>query len=616
MRGVATLRTHRVQMAGLVVLAVASGLLAVPRIVAARCYESATLKVFEFHPDRIRVIDAFLVRCDPGPDRSFWLSGSGQYETGDLLSTEISGNARVVTSRFVSESWRGTYYTHQEIQLAIAPAGPGETPVGVAVARTYKRLPHLHTMDPLRPGVAQHFGVNVEGRWVPGYYVFAIPESAQLLDFTVVDPDAVVSDAGWTALVYAIRPGERQSLHFRFRLHEDVPDRPLDLCSQWLQNLVEWWPPLQLPPRSQSDLRADVARSLARLRPPVPVAVDGRGLLPDDPIRTNPDGPPIRARIQAPGYVVGRPVMTGSYVAMSIANRLLFLDVGTGAFGPGTGVPGLLSTGPVVDGDLLLAGTAEYRLYALDRTTFDVRWVFTAGGAVSGPPVATADRVFVGCADGRLYALDRATGALAWSRPLGEPDLLGFTASPVAADGDRIAVASIQGEVALLDAASGLPAWEVRVADVVLAAPVLTPTLVVVADVTGIVHGLDRATGRTVWTTGLAYPIYGDPVQVGRDTVFVTNGGLVSRLDTATGTIRWEQFLVGLDGLQAAAPAGDDLVVVTGSGDLVILLDGGSGDVRWFQHTAGKKPVSQPVAGPGLAVIQSGQVIEVIEWNR
>jgi outer membrane protein assembly factor BamB len=301
---------------------------------------------------------------------------------------------------------------------------------------------------------------------------------------------------------------------------------------------------------------------------------------------------------------------------MSIANRLLFLDVETGVFGPGTGVPGLLSTGPVVDGDLLLAGTAEYRLYALDRTTFDVRWVFTAGGAVSGPPVATADRVFVGCADGRLYALDRTTGALAWSRLLGEPDLLGFTASPVAADGDRIAVTSIQGEVALLDAASGRTVWEMRVADVVLASPVLTQTLVVVADVTGIVHGLDRATGRTVWTTGLEYPIYGDPVQVGRDTVFVTNGGLVSRLDTATGTIRWEQFLVGLDGLHAAAPAGDDLVVVTGNGDLVILLDGDSGFVRGFQRTAGMRPVSQPVAGPGLAVIQSGQVIEVLEWSR
>lgn len=66
----------------------------------------------------------------------------------------------------------------------------------------------------------------------------------------------------------------------------------------------------------------------------------------------------------------------------------------------------------VVTSDLVIAGSRDQKLYALNRTTGKPVWNFTAEGNIDGSPVVVGGRVYVGCMskDGNFYAIDLKTG--------------------------------------------------------------------------------------------------------------------------------------------------------------------------------------------------------------
>jgi outer membrane protein assembly factor BamB len=76
------------------------------------------------------------------------------------------------------------------------------------------------------------------------------------------------------------------------------------------------------------------------------------------------------------------------------------------------------SSAAVTD-SLIVIGSRDRRVIALNRTTGKEAWSFTAQGNVDGSPVIGGARVLVGADDGRLYLLDLATGACVWSYEIG-----------------------------------------------------------------------------------------------------------------------------------------------------------------------------------------------------
>jgi outer membrane protein assembly factor BamB len=67
---------------------------------------------------------------------------------------------------------------------------------------------------------------------------------------------------------------------------------------------------------------------------------------------------------------------------------------------------------PAVAGGLVVAGSRDKKLYALDAVTGKEKWSFTTEGMVDASPVIIAERVYVGCVndDGNFYVLDLKTG--------------------------------------------------------------------------------------------------------------------------------------------------------------------------------------------------------------
>ena len=95
------------------------------------------------------------------------------------------------------------------------------------------------------------------------------------------------------------------------------------------------------------------------------------------------------------------------------------------------------ATAPVVVGGLVLVGTADHGLMAVDLATFDVRWqceeiqpalLDTApyhwrSRTVESSPVVLGDTVWIGASDGFLYALELQTGQVKQKIDLGVPVL-------------------------------------------------------------------------------------------------------------------------------------------------------------------------------------------------
>ncbi|MGH7955492.1 MAG: PQQ-binding-like beta-propeller repeat protein [Opitutaceae bacterium] len=97
---------------------------------------------------------------------------------------------------------------------------------------------------------------------------------------------------------------------------------------------------------------------------------------------------------------------------------------------------------PAVNDRLVLIGSRDKHLHAIDRKTGESVWTFQTGGRVEGSPIVFADAVVFGSSDGRLYAASLDGGAELWQLELGES----LVASP-AFGGDQIIIGGEKGTV-------------------------------------------------------------------------------------------------------------------------------------------------------------------------
>jgi eukaryotic-like serine/threonine-protein kinase len=97
---------------------------------------------------------------------------------------------------------------------------------------------------------------------------------------------------------------------------------------------------------------------------------------------------------------------------------------------------------PAVNERLVLIGSRDKHLHAIDRKTGEAVWKFQTGGRVEGSPLVFADGVVFGSTDGRLYGAGLAAGAELWQLELGES----LVASP-AFGGQQIIIGGEKGTV-------------------------------------------------------------------------------------------------------------------------------------------------------------------------
>jgi outer membrane protein assembly factor BamB len=84
-----------------------------------------------------------------------------------------------------------------------------------------------------------------------------------------------------------------------------------------------------------------------------------------------------------------------------------------------------------VTDSLVIVGSRDRLMHAIDRKTGDAQWTFPTKGRIDSSPVVVGKRVYFGSADGNLYVLDRDSGNLVQKLALGK----GILGAPAVSDG-------------------------------------------------------------------------------------------------------------------------------------------------------------------------------------
>lgn len=276
-------------------------------------------------------------------------------------------------------------------------------------------------------------------------------------------------------------------------------------------------------------------------------------------------------------------------------------------------IPTTVTASPVVDDELIVIGSDIGVLYAFDRESKSVRWVFDTHGAIRSTPAMDSEYVYVLSEQGAMSALNRQTGALLWQfntlgqrafhaynylgapsdKPVTDPwDLV--RSSPLLV-GDMVVFGSSDGHVYALNRSTGKREWAYRTGGEVHSSPALAGELIVVGSWDGVVYALNKNTGALAWSVATETEqrinvwrgIQASPVVFDNHVYIGSRDGYLYALAAETGTQKWRynmarSWVVG-------AVAVDENAVYVGTSDtgLLIAVNRTSGDEIWRVATGG-----------------------------
>ena len=204
------------------------------------------------------------------------------------------------------------------------------------------------------------------------------------------------------------------------------------------------------------------------------------------------DGKPKWAYQINGGPVMGTPaVAAGRTFAAGCDSTLLVLDVATGKEQAAVSLDGQVGASAAVRDGRLYVGTMSNQVVAVDLAKADLAWTFEPARRKQpffASPAVTDKLVLAGSRDKRVYALDRFTGKPVWDFATdGKVD-----SSPVVAGG-RVYFGSQDGNLYVLELATGKEVQRVKLDGPVSASPAVGGGCLVIGTERGTVYCLGAA---------------------------------------------------------------------------------------------------------------------------
>ena len=290
----------------------------------------------------------------------------------------------------------------------------------------------------------------------------------------------------------------------------------------------------------------------------------------------------------------------------------------------------LLLAAPAACGQSMFRGDAAHSgVYASSapRELPRVKWSFPTGARIVSSPVLAEGLIVFGSDDGKVYALDAHTGRQRWMHRTGGP-----VPSTPAISGGVVYVVSYDGRLYALELASGEPVWtyasggerrfEARglhglqprqqtiadAFDVFLSSPVVGQGMVFFGSGDGRLHAVDAATGAARWTFATGDVVHGSPALADGVLVVGSWDSRVYALDAATGRERWryqggeDPLLHNQVGFQSSPAVADGVVYIGGRDSRLHAIDAATGQARWSFATGTSWVISSPAVARGRVI--------------
>jgi outer membrane protein assembly factor BamB len=209
-----------------------------------------------------------------------------------------------------------------------------------------------------------------------------------------------------------------------------------------------------------------------------------------------------------------------------------------------------------LNGNRLLAGGEDGRVYAFNKNTGEILWSYAHGARFNGHPVCVNNRVYLGSEDGNLLAIDADSGKLLWRYRTRGP-----VRGPAAITNNAVHFGSGDGYFYSVNPDSGRLSWRRRAGASVESVTLAGETLLV-ASLDNFVYGFSLG-GKRLWKKQLGGRISAQPLTA-------ADGALFTPLSSVAGVV------LGLpDGKQInSLPTGEEITTSAAPiavGDAVLL---------------------------------------------
>ncbi|MCU0460103.1 MAG: PQQ-binding-like beta-propeller repeat protein [Bacteroidales bacterium] len=240
--------------------------------------------------------------------------------------------------------------------------------------------------------------------------------------------------------------------------------------------------------------------------------------------------------------VVASPVITeGKVIIAGSSGRCHALDISNGSLLWSNGeIDGFVETIPLIYRGMVIFGTWNNKLYALDNETGVVKWIWKNGysnrmlSPAACVPVAAGNRVFVVAPDRKMACLDALTGKLIWHSDLGGVAVR--ESMGLSADSTMVLAKTMNGIVIGVGTSSDQPEiiWKTDFNIGYDIAPgVITESegIIYIPSDKGIVHAASRADGKLLWSHRISSCLINNIVPLEGGALLVnTMDGVVARL--------------------------------------------------------------------------------------
>ncbi len=256
-----------------------------------------------------------------------------------------------------------------------------------------------------------------------------------------------------------------------------------------------------------------------------------------------------------------------------------------------------------LQGELIISADYRGRIQAFNAQTGRGVWSQNVGAALaSGAGGGTDELVLVGSQEGDVFALEQSSGAIRWQQTLNAEIL----SPPQSADG-IVVVRTADGQVTGLDTSDGGVLWRYKREVPLLSlrgsgAPVIADGQVITGYANGRLVSISLYDGSEQWEKRIAVPrgrselerlVDIDAVPVVRDgrVYVVAHNGRVASLSLYDGVAIWGKKMSSRTGLDAVP---DEAVFVSDVDDVVWGLEDVSGETLWQQTRLSHRAITAP----------------------
>lgn len=293
--------------------------------------------------------------------------------------------------------------------------------------------------------------------------------------------------------------------------------------------------------------------------------------------------------IREGGTIHNKPVIDGDVIYFCCCDKKLYAISTKGKLLWSFETKGVNISTPLIIDNLIVFGSYDQNIYALDKSKGKLAWMFPAEDKIYSRPCTDGERIFFGSRDGNLYCIN-TKGKLLWKFGTGGP----IENHPLLHKGILYFGSNDQNLYAL-DPETGNMLWRFRTESNIRFSFGVCDDILYLGGMEDTVYGVDRK-GRQVFSFMMKNAISQAPL-ARKDVVYIPSRDENLYAVKTTGDLLWKFKTGDFTG----APALRDGILYFGSGDNnLYAVDAVKGSLKWRFSASGMLPAEPVLHGKVL----------------